>query len=356
MPEENPPAASASVSEHLEYSDTTEQQRYLELAGDRYSYENDQARQLVEFTFELTDHLRDITPRVVQKNPQTILVIRHLTRPKISQMRFEKLVGETNIKACEEGRKNPSDEVAQNIVDVLDEHICLDIAPWIAEGVKATTQNIREAQGKVAVKMAQAHTETFYRNHRKDIQEGKIEQALENGGYEHATHVSKITDKDTLSPGEYVPETKVAAAETQKADTIFRQPSGQLGFVEAKVCGIGIDSSKRLKEIIHKADDWRSEFPDADVFAVVAGEIKEDVVEALYRNDIQVVWEHCIDNFGVECAHDTVEYDPIQREDEVIEALPDNFQQRGRKNTELGDFCDTTSETDRSVMTDGGEN
>jgi hypothetical protein len=74
----------------------------------------------------------------------------------------------------------------------------------------------------------------------------------------------------------------------------------QLVLIEAKAVGVEIDSTKRIKECCDKANDWRSakSLKNPIITAVIAGFFTSTGIENLQKSQIQIVWEHRLDDLA----------------------------------------------------------
>ncbi len=78
---------------------------------------------------------------------------------------------------------------------------------------------------------------------------------------------------------------------------VRRKRDGKLVLVEAKAVGVQVDAFKRIKECCDKSRDWMSNasLQSPQVIVVIGGFFAEQNVEALGRANVQIVWEHDLD-------------------------------------------------------------
>lgn len=94
---------------------------------------------------------------------------------------------------------------------------------------------------------------------------------------------------------------KVKGRTIQKSDIVIRSRKiDRLVLIEAKTVGFEIYATKRIKECCDKASDWKSSaaLANPSVAAVIAGFFSERNIENLRKSEVQVVWEHRLQDLG----------------------------------------------------------
>jgi hypothetical protein len=285
------------IQKIVEESQQLEEDIFLDNISKMYDNKLDEVGEMFEYTAERTDNFRDFNKDVIRDNPNIIKILRNIVKPPISQMKFGQFVGVNSTRSYEkESPTTPNNEIAEQMAKFVQENIDERKFPWLYDSSVDEEEKMELSKHWVCDTIAQSEATTKYRNWRKDIQEDKIEETLQEQGYEYES-VGRVDDVDDLDYMGYTDECKVSGEDVQKADFAVRTGSDTVMFVEAKAVGVRVDAYKRVKEIRNKCTDWRNEFGgNADVAAVIAGWIPADKIQTLIDNDITVFWEHRLDS------------------------------------------------------------
>jgi hypothetical protein len=282
-----------------ERSQQVEEDIFLGHIAEFYDEKMEIAMDLYDSAAEHTNNFRDIESEDIRDDPRIVRILRYLVKPKISQMKFGQFAGVNSTNNYEEDTlaeaSTPNHQVAQDIADFTAANLDPKKVPWLFDSSVNEEQALQQSRQWICDKIAEQEATTHYRNWRKDGQEQKVAETLENAGYSDSNHSGKISSPDDIPVGTYAEESKVAGDDTQKADFIVRPTTDCLVFIEAKAIGVRVDSHKRAKEIRNKASDWESEFDDAETVAVIEGWTTGDKVRTMMNDGIGVYWEHRIE-------------------------------------------------------------
>lgn len=244
---------------------------------------------LLEGLIRATNGFTKIDASVLVEDPRRILLLRYAVRPPISREKLATAFGISSSKlgAWETGKSKEMDlKIATQLAEFFDEAVDPDLIP------------IPEAIAELA---ASELSNTKYRIWRMAIQESKIRSVLERSGYTEDTEFKgDIRSVADLQPGKFVHERKIDLTDVEgvprgkeKANYVIRLFDGRILTIEAKAVGVRVDSEKRKKEFIRKAEAWRAKFGKRVVtVAVIAGFFGRSVLEDLAQVHNCVIWEH----------------------------------------------------------------
>lgn len=278
----------------LEESASQELEIYHTQTEKQYTAALEQSYELVEYVFEETNHLLDLSPRLLQRVPEAIRVCREVIRSPISQYRLGQVVGTTQIGKIEDGEKDLPSEMARTMYRYFRGKYCSVKVPWLAADTprQPIDKESDTARTTIASAVAKTRSNTMYRTYRQRRQEGAIMDALTEIGYQHRDVGSELRPGTVLNVGEFTTETTIGAGGEKKADVIFCPSEDRVVLVEAKVCGIAVDGFKRISEIKDKKERWSAEFSNIDVVAVMAGALQDHQVTQMLESGIGVFLEH----------------------------------------------------------------
>lgn len=335
----------------IDESARREREIYETLTEQRYGDELETAFELVDYVFEETNYLVGLNANDLQRVPEAIRVCREMTRPPISQKRLGQMVDFSSLKDIEDGDRDLSSELARDLHSYLTGRFCDSKAPWLApdEPRQPTEVEIRVARSTIAHSIAKTRTKTFYRNARSKQQEGAIRVALEEEGYTEKTDEEKIDPSEDLAAGEYMTETRVGVGGEHKADLIFCPSAEKIVFIEAKVCGIGVDGIKRQKEIENKKTAWDREFDNPDVITVVSGELSKDKLLELYEQGIFVMWGHKLEQLKDIYSLPETDGKAVDKDEFLPDVTSEDIQEFGTPVAELSEFIPDGGEASAEV-------
>lgn len=290
-------AAGETIEDVARESKDLEEEIFLNQIREFYEDELEKNKELYDFVADHTNNFRDFDAQIIREEPNVVKILRYLVKPPISQMKFGQFNGVGSTTNYEgDDPSTPAKATAQEMAKFMEENMDERKVPWLFRDVDVD-EWIDVSRDWTCDIIAQSEANTRYRNWRKDVQEDKVAEAMQEAGLRHVSRSSTISDIDDLPAGTFVSETKVACpGDDQKADFVARLAKDEILFLEAKAIGVKIDSYKRIKEIRNKESDWRAGFPNAKVGAAVAGWIPDSQIETLLGDDIEVFWEHRLDS------------------------------------------------------------
>jgi hypothetical protein len=290
---------SDEINDVAERSQQVEEDIFLDHIAEFYDEKMEVAMELYDLAAEHTNNFRDIESDDIRDDPRIVRILRYLVKPKISQMKFGQFAGVNSTNNYEEDTlaeaSTPNHQVAQDIADFTAANLDPKKVPWLSDSSVDEEHALQQSRQWICDKIAEQEATTYYRNWRKDKQEQKVAETLEDAGYSDSGHSGKISSPDNIPIGTYAEESKVAGDDTQKADFIVHSTANHLVFIEAKAIGVRVDSHKRVKEIRNKASDWESEFDETETVAVIEGWTTGDKVRTMMDDGIDVYWEHRIE-------------------------------------------------------------
>jgi hypothetical protein len=286
-----------TIEELVRESQQLEEDIFLDQIREFYDTELERHKKLYDFVADQTNNFQNFDAEIIREEPRVVKILRYLVKPPISQMKFGQFNGVGSTTNYEgEDPSTPNKDVAKQMADFMQSNMDERKVPWISRDVEVD-EWIDVSRDWTCDIIAQSEAKTRYRNWRKDIQEDRVAEAMEDAGLRRVSRSSTISDIDDIPAKTFVSETKVACpGDDQKADFVARPAKNELLFLEAKAIGVKIDSYKRIKEIRNKESDWRSGFPNARVGAAVAGWIPDTQIETLLGDDIEVFWEHRLES------------------------------------------------------------
>jgi len=290
-------AAGETIEDVAKESQELEEEIFLNQIREFYDEELEKNKQLYDFVADHTNNFRDFDAEIIRQEPNVVKILRYLVKPPISQMKFGQFNGVGSTTNYEDDDPStPAKGTAEAMAQFMEQNVDECKVPWLSNDVEVE-EFIAVSRDWTCDIIAQSEANTRYRNWRKDVQEDKVAEAMEEAGLGHVSRNSTISDIDDLPAGTFVSETKVACpGDDQKADFVARPAKDEILFLEAKAIGVKIDSYKRIKEVRNKESDWRAGFPNARVGAAVAGWIPDSQIETLLGDDIEVFWEHRLES------------------------------------------------------------
>lgn len=285
------------IEEIVEESQDFEEEIFLSKIREFYEEEFEKSAKLFDHIAEETDNFRRIGQEIIREEPNVVKIFRYLVQPPISQMKFGQFADVNSTNSYEEeDPTTPQKKTAERMATFVEENIDKRKVPWLYEDVDEQAALERSRRWTCDI-IAQSEAKTRYRNWRKDIQEEKVANMLDQAGLDYVDFSTTFDSQSTLPNGAFTRETKVdvTGSSRQKADFIIKTESGDTIFMEAKAIGVKLDSYKRIKEIRNKAADWQKTYPESHVCATLSGWIPVGQIESLLEDDIDVFWEHQLD-------------------------------------------------------------
>lgn len=298
------------LADDLQQSRECEMQAYLSSMQTIYDRVLQQNSEIYDITAQLTRNFAEITPDAILADSRIVKILRYAIAPSISQMKFGQLLGLKSLTDYESDTLHPGtakyrqlSKIAPKLAQFVTENLDHSRFLWLVEELtpQANPLALHYARQWTCSMAADQNAQTQYRNWRKNIQEHAIASTLIELGYTQSDFSGIVNDQSDIKIGEYTQERKVRGRTIQKADLVVRsRRNQQLVLIEAKAVGVEIDSTKRIKECCDKANDWRSakSLKNPIIIAVIAGFFTSTGIENLQKSQIQIVWEHRLDDLA----------------------------------------------------------
>lgn len=292
----------------LQQSREYEMQAYLNSMQAIYDSVLQQNSEIYDIAAQLTQNFAEITPESILADSRIIKILRYAIAPSISQMKFGQFFGLKSLSDYENDKLQPGTakyrqltKIAPKLAQFVSVNLDRRRFLWLVDEISPQTLPLalHYAQQWTCSMAADQNAQTRYRNWRKNLQEHAIATTLIELGYTKSNFTGTVNHQSDINIGEYTQERKVQGRTVQKADLVVRSKrSKQLILIEAKAVGVEIDSTKRIKECCDKANDWRSaqSLGSPIVTAVIAGFFTQTGIENLHKSQIQIVWEHRLDD------------------------------------------------------------
>ena len=291
-----------AIEDDIAQSREYEMRMYVNSMKAMYENALEQNGELYDIAFDLTKAFSNISGKAVLADSRVIKAFRYAVAPSISQMKFGQFFGLTSIDRFEndkvsEGTAKYRDlgKIADKIAIFATKNLDRRRFIWLANNKLKSDLAFDYAKKWTCSIAADQNAQTAYRNWRKAQQEQAIVAKLVSLGYVKSGYSGVIESQTDINIGEYTQEIKVKGRTIQKADVVFRSKRlKKLVLVEAKVVGVEIDATKRIKECCDKANDWASgkKLQSPEVIAVIAGFFTSRNIANLEASRVHVVWEH----------------------------------------------------------------
>lgn len=243
----------------------------------------------VEELFLASNNLLNLTPDVLNMNPDFRWDVGYLVMPPISQDNL-RTIADNRL-----GRAVVDPEVATKVVAVVKAALDTPRFPWLASGRQPTPHERDKAIAVTAALLASQRILTVQRNEPAMAQQQAVTNALVAAGFtERVPKPQRIVSVDDLNRGEFCGETLVGDG-AAKADRPARLRDGRLLAIGCKVTNSSINSRKRLlKDIASDAAAWTRDFGSRCIpAAVVTGVIDlATLKEAQNARNTFIVWDH----------------------------------------------------------------
>lgn len=297
------------IENELKKAERFETRIFFEMSRRMYADSVTQCDPLYDIAFAKTGGFRNpVTPAMVLDDSRIIKVLRYCMLPVLSQMKLGQLVGLDTTAPFEENiidrgaRFAELKKVAPALCRLVNDWLDSQRFLWLQESLAGKDLALAELYAKkwTCSLLANQNSATAFRNWRKELQETTAAEAIVKAGYASVQTRRIVTSADDLLAGQYSRECRVKGRNVQKADLVVRlKASGRLMLIEAKAIGVRIDAFKRVKECREKFDDWKSQFGDGIVCAVVlSGFVPQKEYESLLHEGGLVFWEHGIDSLA----------------------------------------------------------
>ena len=296
--------------------------RFTQFAPKAYRDSRKQTIEDVERGLRLTEDLRNITPRIIQANPEILQMLRMSTCPPLARDRLIGLAGSTKhfVGQMENGKVPPKlkpelvlDHLAK-ISTVLTKMLDVDVFPWLEEKRRPTEEEGYQSSTIVADRLCGAVAEPIVRNAQERRQLNIIEQHLVAKGYRHKPHpaVAPITEMEPgtftfrmnvlVKPSKSDPKTVRIPVDVVIQPKNVKKPHLPL-LIEAKSAGDFTNVNKRRKEEATKINQLRATYGDKVVFVLfLCGYFDAAYLGYEAAEGIDWIWEHRVsdlDQLGI---------------------------------------------------------
>lgn len=167
--------------------------------------------------------------------------------------------------------------------------------PWVSEQREASEQERHSAILASAAMIASKRVETTRRNEGKNLQEGRVRDALSNCGFVEVATRSARNLAEAPKPGEFCGEAYLGS---RKADLLVCLWDRRILPIECKVSNSATNSIKRLNnDAAAKAETWRRDFGELNVVpaAVLSGVYNLHNLVDAQRRGLTLFWAHDLD-------------------------------------------------------------
>jgi len=262
-------------------------QEPLEAYLEHFETYQGRVEELLETTVDLSQ-LKEVATEILSQ--QGLLeMVRYLPGPPISTDDLKVLTEAVSLTAK---RFRDEPDLVARVVEVVLIGLDRRRFPWVPEEREADEAERQAAVIATAAMMATQRLSTLRKNLGKQLQEGKVEDALLAAGYRKAPRRHVKTFANLPEPGEFCGESKLG---NRKADFIIRLWDNRAMAVECKVSNSATNSVKRLNnDAAAKAEVWRRDFGEAQVVssAVLSGVYKLHNLEDAQHRGLALFWAH----------------------------------------------------------------
>jgi len=294
---------------------------FLRFAPKAYRETRQETTRQVQRALEWTDHLRDISPKVLREHPEVLPMLRMATAPPIAHDRLVGLTGVSPnlVSSMERARKVPPrmspaevDMDLERIGKMITRLADPDIFTWIETSQQPAKSDIYRAATIVADRVCGAIANPIIRNAQERRQLQAIGQWFEERGYVPMTPGEKTALRE-MKPGSFGFHVNVPVSLSGKkqvkmpVDAVImpRKPHRRRFpvLVEAKSAGDFTNVNKRRKEEATKIAQLRRTYGEHVCYVLfLCGYFDTGYLGYEAAEGIDWVWEHRIGDlaeFGI---------------------------------------------------------
>lgn len=269
----------------------------------------------VEQALKTTNYLNDISPKVLERHPEVLPILRMSTCPPIARDRLVGLAGVSknlvqNMEDSENPRVSPRIQRAklitelQRISDIIIKMADPDIFTWLSEKRCPDETEIMRSSTIVADRLCGAVADPIIRNAQEKRQLAAITTLLESKGYSLAKNGVRY---DEMAPGSFSFHTNVPVFVSGKEGETVNIPvdlaifprSAKAGdmplLLEAKSAGDFTNVNKRRKEEAVKMQQLRNTYGNSVSYSLfLCGYFDSGYLGYEAAEGIDWIWEHRI--------------------------------------------------------------
>lgn len=258
----------------------------------------DAAASSVAATLAATQNLAEVDSALAQSAGH-LRVLRSLMAPPASQDQYA-LAVPAYSKSSENGNRPLPAEKAERLALDFAARRDRALTAWLDQHRMPTAEELARTLARAVTILAQQAQSTGSRNNAADRQERDAIAILTARGWQEARNIA-IAEPSDLLERHFTRKARVKAGLAyQEVDIACRLKGGYLMAMECKVTNDKTNSTKRINDIVKKANAWRAEFGTrVKTAALLQGVIKPADVDRLSELGIHVFWSHDLDAFGV---------------------------------------------------------
>jgi hypothetical protein len=265
----------------------------LEEPLEQYLESFDSYRGTIEELLEMTLDLTTINQPALDilTKPHLLEALRYLAGPPISEDDLKTLAEASLAPGKLRTDRLMAVRVMETILMTLDRRRF----PWVLDGREPDEGEREAAVLASAALMAAQRLSTSRRSEGKNQQEGAVEVALSESGFEQVPARPVSTLDDAPRRGQFCRE---AMFGTRKADFVIGLWDGRKMPLECKVSNSSTNSVKRLNnDAAVKAGAWREEFGTIQTVpaAILSGVFKTHNLISAQRSGLAIFWAYKLD-------------------------------------------------------------
>jgi len=248
-------------------------------------------------TLAATRNLADICGALVQ-SARHLRVLRSLMAPPISQDQYALATGAYS-KSAENAGSGLAPEKASALAADFAVRRDRAVTAWLDRRSGPTQTELALAAARAVAILAQQAFATNARTVLADKQELDAIELLVARGWREVKN-PKIEQPSDLAEKCFARKARIrAGAAAQEVDIACRLKGAYLLALECKVTNDRTNSTKRVNDIVKKANIWKAEFgARVKTAALLQGVIKPADVDRLTAADVAVFWSHDLAAFG----------------------------------------------------------
>jgi hypothetical protein len=249
-------------------------------------------------TLIATKGLRDVVGEL-QRSGKSLLVLRHLFAPPISQDQL-KLICPLYPKGAEKNGTKLPQTAAHEFSVAFAARRDPNLTAWLAGNSNPTRRQVKKLLDTLTPMISSQIFNTERRNRMSEEQEKAVETLLLGKGWEKAPSKTVNTPAD-LPPEKYMRKTRAKASTTatKEVDIACGVRADLLLAMECKVSNDATNSVKRVGDVLDKAKSWQATW---GVFiktaALLQGVVAYKDVARLLQTDIAVFWSHDLERLS----------------------------------------------------------
>ena len=255
------------------------------------------AAESVAQTLSATRNLADIGSALVQ-SARHLRVLRSLMAPPISQDQYA-LATSDYSKSAENADSGLALEKAAKLAADFAVRRDRAITAWVDRDDAPTQAELALATARAVAILAQQAFATNARTASADKQELDAIDLLVKRGWREVKN-PKIEQASDLAEKCFARKARIqAGAAAQEVDIACRLKGAYLLAIECKVTNDETNSTKRINDIVKKANIWKAEFgARVKTAALLQGVIRAADIDRLTAADVAVFWSHDLAEFG----------------------------------------------------------